>query len=131
MTSKIKYKGNLRTEAFHTDSGNSIITDAPKDNMGLGNAYSPTDLVATGLGSCMLTVMGIVAQRNNIDMDGTIAEIEKIMYKDPRRIGEIKIKITFNKTLAESDRKKLIKASNNCPVRNSLSTDLKELVEYV
>ena len=131
MTSKIKYKGNLRTEAFHTDSGNSIITDAPKDNMGLGNAYSPTDLVATGLGSCMLTVMGIVAQRNNIDMDGTIAEIEKIMYKGPRRIGEIKIKITFNKTLAESDRKKLIKASNNCPVRNSLSPDLKELVEYV
>ena len=131
MTSKIKYKGNLRTEAVHTDSGNSIITDAPKDNMGMGNAYSPTDLVATGLGSCMLTVMGIVAQRNNIDMDGTIAEIEKIMYKDPRRIGEIKIKIIFNKTLTESDRKKLIKASNNCPVRNSLSSNLKELVEYV
>ena len=131
MTSKIKYKGNLRTEAVHTDSGNSIITDAPKDNMGMGNAYSPTDLVATGLGSCMLTVMGIVAQRNNIDMDGTVAVIEKVMYKDPRRIGEIKIKITFNKTLTESDRKKLIKASNNCPVRNSLSSNLKELVEYV
>ena len=131
MTSIIKYKGNLSTEAVHTDSGNSILTDAPIDNMGLGNAYSPTDLVATGLGSCMLTIMGIVAQRNNIDMDGTIAEIEKIMYKDPRRIGEIKIKIIFNKTLTESDRKKLIKASNNCPVRNSLSPDIKKLIEYV
>ena len=88
-TTNIIYRGELRTEATHIRSGQSIITDAPLDNQGKGEAFSPTDLVATALVTCMLTVMGIVAQRNRIDMKGTTAIVEKIMDKDPRRISEV------------------------------------------
>ena len=95
-TSNIIYQGDLRTEATHIRSGQSIITDAPLDNQGKGEAFSPTDLVATALGTCMLTVMGIVAQRYGIDMIGTKANVEKVMGKDPRRIAEVKINIKFD-----------------------------------
>ena len=88
-TSNIIYQGDLRTEATHIRSGQSIITDAPLDNQGKGEVFSPTDLVATALGTCMLTVMGIVAQRYGIDMIGTKANVEKVMGKDPRRIAEV------------------------------------------
>ncbi len=96
MISKVVYKGDLRTEATHLASGKTIITDAPVDNEGKGEAFSPTDLVATALASCIITVMGIVARRNDIEMDETTAEIEKIMSVNPRRIGEVKIKIYLN-----------------------------------
>ena len=92
MISKVTYKGSLRTEAIHVQSGNTIITDAPIDNHGKGEAFSPTDLVATALASCMLTIMGIVANRNHLKINGTTAEIEKIMGANPRRINEIKIR---------------------------------------
>ena len=88
-TSKITYLGNLRTEAVHLQSGTTIITDAPTDNNGKGEAFSPTDLLSTSLGSCMLTIMGIVAERNSINIEGTTIDITKIMEANPRRVGEI------------------------------------------
>ena len=91
----IEYEGRLRTRAKHLQSGNEIFTDAPIDNNGKGEAFSPTDLVATSLVSCMLTVMGITANRHNIDINGTRAGVNKLMGVDPRRIIEIKIEISI------------------------------------
>ena len=85
----IEYIGDLRTKSVHIDSGHSIITDAPRDNQGLGRKFSPTDLVASALGSCLLTIMGIVAKRHKICMDGSFIEVEKIMGQKPRRIKKI------------------------------------------
>ena len=94
-TSEVIYKGELRTTAVHLKSGQQIITDAPTDNNGKGEAFSPTDLLATSLGCCMLTVMGIIAKRHNINMDETKVEILKVMGDNPRRISEIHIDILF------------------------------------
>ena len=97
MTSKVIFKGNLRTEARHIQSGNTIITDAPTDNKGKGEAFSPTDTVASALASCILTIMGIKAKDLDIDLRGTKAQVKKIMASEPRRIEEIKIEISnFN-----------------------------------
>ena len=131
MISKVKYKGELRTEAEHLRSGKTIITDAPIDNQGKGEAFSPTDLVATALASCMLTIMGIVAGRDGIKLEGTIAEVEKIMAENPRRIGEIKIKIKFSQKLNPDEREKLERAAKTCPVSGSLNENLKETFEFI
>ena len=131
MISRVKYKGELRTEAVHLKSGKTIITDAPIDNQGKGEAFSPTDLVATALGSCMITIMGIVAEREGITLDGTTAEVEKVMTTSPRRIGEVKIKIKFIQKLNRDQRDKLERVAKNCPVSGSLSEDLKETVEFI
>ena len=131
MISKIEYKGELRTEAVHLESGKKIITDAPIDNQGNGEAFSPTDLVATALGSCMMTIMGIVAKREGIKLDGTIAEVEKVMATNPRRICEIKVIIKFNEKLNRDERDKLERAAKTCPVSNSLSENLKETIEFM
>ena len=131
MISKVKYKGELRTEAEHLRSGKTIITDAPVDNQGKGEAFSPTDLVATSLASCMLTIMGIVAERDGIKLEGTIAEVEKNMAKSPRRIGEIKIKIKFSQKLNPDEREKLERAAKTCPVSGSLNENLKETFEFI
>ena len=131
MISKIEYKGELRTEAVHLRSGKRIITDAPIDNQGKGEAFSPTDLVATALGSCMMTIMGIVAEREGIILDGTIAEVQKVMDTNPRRIGEVKIKIKFIQKLNRDQKDKLEIAAKTCPVSSSLSENLKETVEFI
>ncbi len=131
MISKVKYKGELRTEAEHLRSGKTIITDAPIDNQGKGEAFSPTDIVATALASCMLTIMGIVAERDGIKLEGTIAEVEKIMAENPRRIGEIKIKIKFIQKLNPEEREKLERAAKTCPVSGSLNENLKETFEFI
>ncbi len=131
MISKVTYKGSLRTEAIHLQSGNTIITDAPIDNHGKGEAFSPTDLVATALASCMLTIMGIVANRNHLKINGTIAEIEKIMGANPRRINEIKINIRFNENFDKKTKRKLENAALTCPVSNSLSENLNESIEFI
>ena len=131
MISKVKYKGELRTEAEHLRSGKTIITDAPIDNQGKGDAFSPTDLVATALASCMMTIMGIVAERDGIKLEGTVAEVEKIMAKNPRRIGEIKIKIKFSQKLNRDEREKLERAAKTCPVSGSLNENLKETFEFI
>ena len=131
MISKVKYKGELRTEAEHLRSGKTIITDAPTDNQGKGEAFSPTDLIATALASCMMTIMGIVAERDGIELEGTIAEVQKIMAKNPRRIGEIKIKIKFSQKLNRDEREKLERAAKTCPVSESLNENLKETFEFI
>jgi putative redox protein len=124
-----EYQGNLRTKALHVKSGNTLITDAPGDNHGKGEAFSPTDLVATALGSCMLTIIGIAAEAHHFSIDDTQLEITKIMTDNPRRIGEIVIEFIFP-DLAYSDKeKKIIEyAVNNCPVAKSLHPDLKQSV---
>ena len=131
MISKVVYKGDLRTEAIHLQSGNTIITDAPVDNEGKGKAFSPTDLVATALASCMLTIMGIVAKRDGIMIEGTTAEVEKIMVSNPRRIGEIRLKINFPHPISGKDQVKLEKAAHTCLVSGSIHNDLNEIVEFI
>ena len=131
MMSKVTYQGGLRTKALHIQSGNSIVTDAPIDNQGKGEAFSPTDLVATALASCMLTIMGIVAERNSIELKGTTAEVEKIMGTMPRKISEIKIKILFNKNFDKKTKRKLESAALACPVSNSLNKNLEESIKFI
>jgi putative redox protein len=121
----VTYNGQLRTTATHGPSGNSLITDAPKDNMGKGEAFSPTDLVATALATCILTTMGIVAQRNNIDMSGATARVTKEMVTSPiRRIGRLPVTVKMPNKLSDEDQKRLENAAHTCPVHKSLHTDI-------
>jgi len=131
MMSKVTYSGDLRTEACHIQSGISIVTDAPLDNQGKGEAFSPTDLIATALASCMLTIMGIVAKRNNVKLIGTTAEVEKIMSSSPRKIKQIKINIFFIKDFDKKIRRKLESAALTCPVSNSLNASLKKSINFI
>ncbi len=132
MTSKIVYLGNLRTEATHLLSGNTIITDAPPDNQGMGAAFSPTDLCATSLACCMMTIMGIAARTHQIDMDGATATVNKIMASDPRRIGGIELTLYMpDKPYTEREKKILEGAAKGCPVSRSLNADLDEVVNIV
>ena len=126
----IVYQNNLRTEAEHIASGEKIITDAPVDNNGKGEAFSPTDLVATALGSCMITIMAISANKYDIDVTGTNASVKKIMGSDPRRISEISIDINMNKNIEEKDRKRLERAALTCPVHKSLHPDLVKKIRF-
>ena len=127
----IVYQNNLRTESEHIASGEKIITDAPADNNGKGEAFSPTDLVATALGSCMITIMAISANKYDIDVTGTNASVKKIMGSDPRRISEISIDINMNKNIEEKDRKRLERAALACPVHKSLHPDLEKKIRFI
>ncbi len=128
-TATTLYLGELRTEATHQLSGSKLITDAPPDNHGKGAFFSPTDLVATALGSCMITVMGIAAQTHNFNLDGTRLEITKIMSTEPpRRIAEVVIEITFPEDYPEKVKKIIDYTVKNCPVALSLHPDLKQTV---
>lgn len=131
-TSTVKYLGDLRTEAVHTASNSQIITDAPVDNHGKGEAFSPTDLMATSLANCMLTVMGIKSQTDSITkIDGASAEVTKVMYADPRRVGEIHVKITFPKNNFSDKEKKIYETiAHTCPVAKSLHPDLKQVLTF-
>ncbi|MFL2995030.1 MAG: OsmC family protein [Candidatus Neomarinimicrobiota bacterium] len=129
-TSKIIYKNNLRTEAQHIASGQKIITDAPLDNNGKGEAFSPTDLVATALASCMITIMAIAAEKNGINISETSASVKKIMGTNPRTISDIVIEIKMNKDLALKDRKRLEKAALACPVHKSLHPDMNKEITF-
>ncbi len=125
------YLGSLRTQASHIKSGNTIITDAPIDNNGKGEAFSPTDLVCAALSSCMITIMGILADREKIDLRGLTSEIVKVMSSNPRRIAEIQI--TFNHpnlVATEEQKQKLKQAARTCPVALSLSESLKQSIEF-
>src|SRR5215469_5864541 len=124
------YLGDLRTEATHVQSGTKIITDAPTDNQGKGEAFSPTDLLSASLASCMLTIMGIKARANGIDIDGTTCSITKIMATDPRRVAEIVIKFKFPHEYDEKDRILLERAALTCPVYYSVAEDLKKTVDF-
>jgi uncharacterized OsmC-like protein len=130
-TSKVIYTGNLQTEAIHLKSGVKIITDPPVDNNGKGEAFSPTDLLATSLGCCMLTIMGIVAGRHEINMEGTSLEITKIMESNPRRVSEIIVEFTMPKNNYSDKEKQLLEnAALTCPVAKSLSAELKQTVKF-
>ena len=126
MTSTVIYKGALRTEMQHVQSGSIIENDAPVDNHGKGERFSPTDMVATALGSCMLTTMGIKAQTLSIDLTGTTVEITKIMKLEPRRIGGIKAYVTFPEDVTEDEhlRELLERTARTCPVERSLHPDM-------
>lgn len=125
------YTGELRTEAKHLASGNILITDAPIDNQGKGETFSPTDLLAASLGSCMLTVMGIAANARQINIDGTRVTITKIMAADPRRVIEIKAEIEMPDVEYTQQQKDLLESTAiNCPVAKSLHSDLKQYITF-
>lgn len=120
-TIEVDYRGKLRTTARHVQSGTELITDAPTDNHGLGESFSPTDLVATGLGSCMLTIMGIVAERHGWDLSSATASVTKVMAADPvRRIARLEVEIRVPADLDEKARTALERAAHGCPVHATL-----------
>src|SRR5690606_39132223 len=133
MTSKIIYKGDLRTEMTHLQSGTVVETDAPVDNKGKGERFSPTDLVATALGSCMLTIMGIASNTHGMDITGTEVEITKIMTAAPRKIGEIIVKLHMKGQANYSPKEKAISenAALTCPVFLTLHEDVKKTVDFI
>lgn len=131
MTSKVTYKGDLRTECEHLQSKSKFITDAPIDNRGKGEAFSPTDTVATAAASCMLTIMGIKARDMEIDIEGTTAEVTKTMAADPRRISGIKILIAvMGDDLSDKQRTILENAGRTCPVLQSIHPDIEKDITF-
>ena len=123
------YLGDLRTKSTHRQSGSEIITDAPVDNQGKGEAFSPTDLVATALGSCMMTIMGIAARTHGFNIDGATMRITKIMLSDPRRIGEVVIDIDFPPGDFTEKQKRILRiCADTCPVALSLHPELRQTV---
>jgi uncharacterized OsmC-like protein len=126
-TVRTQYIGGLRTKAHHVNSGNELITDAPLDNKGRGEAFSPTDLLATSLGSCALTIMGIAANEHGFDIDGTDVKITKIMASNPRRVSEVVVEFDFPENNYSDKEKKIIRlAADTCPVNQSLHPDLQK-----
>jgi len=124
------YLGELRTEPVHVQSGTHIITDAPLDNQGKGEAFSPTDLMSASLTSCMMTIMGIAARTHGIQIDGTTAATTKVMAADPRRVSEIVIDLKFPQEYTEKEQKILEHAALTCPVYLSLHPNLKKTVNF-
>ncbi|MDI9258093.1 MULTISPECIES: OsmC family protein [Flavobacterium] len=129
-TSKVTYLGDLRTSSEHLQSGSVIISDAPLDNNGKGEAFSPTDTVANGLASCMFTVMGIKARDLGVDFSGSTAEVTKVMAAEPRRISEIHV--TFHMSISADDKTKTIleRTALTCPVHYSLHPDIKREIVF-
>ncbi|MCM8568223.1 OsmC family protein [Gramella jeungdoensis] len=130
MTSKVIYLGGLRTESEHLQSGSKMITDAPVDNHGKGEAFSPTDTVANALATCMLTVMGIKAEGLGLDMEGASAEVTKTMVADPRRISKIEVTISFPSTYGDKETKVLEHTARTCPVLQSLHPDIDKKISF-
>jgi len=129
-TAKTVYLGDLRTEATHVRSGQKITTDAPVDNQGKGEYFSPTDLLATALGSCMLTIMGIAARTHGFDIDGTAVKITKVMGTNPRRVVEVIVELDFPKDYTAKEKRFIELSAKECPVANSLHPDLKQTVIF-
>lgn len=130
-TSVVYYKGELRTEAEHLKSGKKVITDAPTDNHGKGEAFSPTDLLATSLGNCMITLMGITANQHSFAFEGGSVTITKVMASNPRRVSEIIAEVHMPKSTFTDQQKRLLEyAARNCPVAKSLHPDIKQTVTF-
>jgi putative redox protein len=128
---RIEYQGDLHCQAMHGPSGTILTTDAPKDNQGRGESFSPTDLVATALGSCILSMMGILARSQNIDIRGTTATVEKEMINTPvRRIHKLAVKIHVPHQLGDEQKKKLENAAHTCPVHKSLHPDVQTPIDF-
>ena len=130
MTSKVTYLGDLRTSSIHIQSGTEILSDAPIDNNGKGEAFSPTDTVANGLATCMMTIMGIKARDLGIDLTGTTAEVVKIMNAEPRRIGAIEIVFEIQGTDDQKSKTILERAGMTCPVFLSLHPDVEKRITF-
>lgn len=127
----VDYNGGLRTTGTHLKSGNNVTTDAPPDNNGKGEAYSPSDLLCSALASCMITVMGIVGEKKDIAIGTIHADIEKIMVSDPRRVAEIKIHFRIqDMDYGNRERRLLETAAHNCPVAKSLSADVRQVITF-
>jgi len=126
------YKGNLRNEVTHLQSGTKILTDAPLDNHGKGESFSPTDLLASSLGCCMLTIMGISAESYGFTLKGTRVETEKVMGTNPRRVVEIKIDFHFpeGSNFTPQQKRVIESAAKTCPVANSLHPDVKKTINF-
>lgn len=129
-TSNVTYLGDLRTSSIHLQSGTEIISDAPLDNNGRGEAFSPTDTVANSLASCMFTVMGIKAKEMNVDFSGATAEVTKIMAAEPRRISEIHVTFSMNVFADEKTKIILERTAITCPVYFSLHPDIKKVIVF-
>ncbi|MCA6423758.1 MAG: OsmC family protein [Flavobacterium sp.] len=129
-TSKVTYLGDLRTSSIHLQSGSVIISDAPLDNNGKGESFSPTDTVANGLASCMFTVMGIKANEMNVDFSGSTAEVTKVMAAEPRRISEIHVIFNMNLEADEKTKTILERTALTCPVHFSLHPDIKREIVF-
>lgn len=129
-TAQVTYLGNLRLKSTHLQSGDTFITDAPTDNNGKGEAFSPTDTVATGLASCMLTVMGIKAESLGLVLDGTIADVTKTMAANPRRISRIEVTIQLPKEISSKHQKILERIGLTCPVHYSLHPDIEKVIVF-
>lgn len=130
MTSKITYLGDLRTSSIHIQSNVEILSDAPIDNNGKGEAFSPTDLIANALGSCMMTIMAIKSKDLNLDLTGSIVEITKIMNAEPRRIGKIIIDLKMAVAVIEKEKTILEKAAMSCPVFLSLHPEIEKEISF-
>ena len=129
-TFEVKYDGNLRTTAVHLDSGSIINTDAPKDNHGLGEKFSPTDMLCSSLASCILTIMAIAVEKNGIDIKNTIATVKKTMVSNPRRISKIDINLVFPRDYDIKIKTILERAAKNCPVHHSLSEKIEKNISF-
>ena len=132
MTANVLYKGTLRCEALHLQSGSIIETDAPTDNRGKGERFSPTDLLCVSLATCVTTTIGIKAEDMKIDLTGTSVEVTKHMLTEPRRVAKIEVKLNMPATLRldEKDKTILERVGNNCPVTKSLHPDMAVLITY-
>lgn len=131
MTASLKYLGDLRCEATHLQSGTVIETDAPTDNRGKGEKFSPTDMLCVSLGTCIITTMALKANELGVELKNTKVDLTKHMLKDPRRVGQIDVSINFpSLSLSEDDKATLEKAGDNCPVAKSLHPDLKQVIKY-
>lgn len=130
MTSKVTYLGDLRTSSIHLQSGSEIISDAPVDNNGKGEAFSPTDTIANALASCMMTIMGIKARDLNVDFVGSTAGVTKIMSAEPRRIGVIEIVFDMQGVSESKDKTILERAAMTCPVFLSLNADIEKRITF-
>jgi putative redox protein len=133
MTGSIIYKGHLRCQATHLQSGSIIETDAPTDNRGKGERFSPTDLLCVSLATCIVTTIGLKAADMHIDLSDTKMEVTKHMLSDPRRVGKVEINIQFPSTLQLQEKEKIIfqRVGDNCPVKKSLHPDVEVVVEYI
>ena len=129
-TFEIKYLGGLRTSAIHLDSGSKINTDAPKDNHGLGETFSPTDMICSALASCILTIMAIAVEKNNVNIKNTKAIVKKTMTNNPRRIDKIEINLLFPENYDSKTKIILERAAYNCPVHHSLSEKIEKKITF-
>ena len=130
MTASITYRGNLRCEAIHIQSMSSIETDAPTDNRGKGERFSPTDLLCVSLATCILTTMGIKAADMAVDLTDSKAEVQKHMASDPRRVAKIEVEVFLPEKINEKERLILEKTGNNCPVAKSIHPDIDLVLRY-